>query len=77
MKRILLILGEIIFTENEDGTPKQAEILDVTITLYVDEDKEYNFVGLSWAFRFCSEDDIRGKLGRLCYNCFGFCDGFV
>lgn len=37
MKRILLILGDMIFTENEDGTPKQAEIINVTTTLYVDE----------------------------------------
>lgn len=39
MKRILLILGEFVFLENEDGTPKEAIILTVTETLYVDEEK--------------------------------------
>lgn len=39
MKRILLILGEFVFLENEDGTPKEAIIQTITETLYVDEER--------------------------------------
>ena len=70
MKRILLILGEIIFTENEDGTPKQAEILDVTITLYVDEDKA-DLLGDCLISQGVAVSYVIPKLykGQIIFNC--------
>lgn len=70
MKRVLLILGDIVFTENAFGNPIKAEINNIQTTLFVDEDKATT-IGESLIYQNVATDFIIPKLykGKIIFNC--------